>query len=82
MLDDHDAIAATALREALAAAGDNQSRLAHVCGCTQGAIWQMLNKPKPRLSVQYVLKVEAEYDIPRHRLRPDVYPSPATSAAA
>lgn len=70
---DHDEIAAASLRAALTAAG-GQSKLAEVCGCTQGAIWQMLNKPRPRLSVQYVLKVEDALGIPRHMLRPDIYP--------
>lgn len=73
-------IAAAGLAEALAAVDKNQSELARICGCTQGAIWQMLNKPEPRLSVPYVLKVEAALGIPRHRLRPDIYPEPQASA--
>jgi len=76
---DPDQIAAAALRAALAAAGNNQSELARICECTQGAVWQMLNKPKPRLSVAYVLKVESALGIPRHRLRPDIYPEPSSS---
>lgn len=72
-------IAERALTEALALVDDNQSELARICGCTQGAIWQMLNKPRPQLSIPYVLKVEQALGIPRHRLRPDIYPRPQPS---
>ena len=71
---DNDAIAAQGLRLALTALDENQSELARVCGCTQGAVWQMLNKAPPRLSAQYVLKVEAATGISRSMLRPDFYP--------
>ena len=65
-----------ALERAITLAG-GQTALAAICGCTQGAIWQMLNKAEPpQLSVQYVLKVEAALEIPRHELRPDFYPAP------
>lgn len=69
-----DDIAAQALTEALAAVDNNQSELARICGCTQGAVWQMLNRPTPRLSIPYVLRVESALGISRHRLRPDIYP--------
>ncbi len=75
---EHDDIAAASLRAAVTAAG-SQSALADVCGCTQGAVWQMLNKQRPRLSVQYVLKVESALNIPRHMLRPDIYPLAAAA---
>lgn len=78
MTASHVRAAETALRDALNAVEGNQSKLARICGCTQGAVWQMLNKPQPMLSVQYVLKVEAALGIPRHHLRPDVYPDPAS----
>ena len=73
-MQDTDQTAAAALGEALAAVGNNQSELARICGCTQGAIWQMLRRDPPRLSIAYVLKVEAALGISRHRLRPDIYP--------
>lgn len=73
---------AIGLQLALQAVDGNQTKLAEVCGCTQGAVWQMINKAKPRLSVQYVLKVEAALHIPRHLLRPDIYPAPALAADA
>ena len=70
-------------REALVLAVDQaggQTGLAKICGCTQGAVWQMLNKPEPQLSWQFVLKVEAALGISRHDLRPDVYPRAACAA--
>lgn len=72
-MDNKDEIAAASLKAALNAAG-SQTALARICGCTQGAVWQMLNKEVPRLSIPYVLKVEAALGIPRHMLRPDIYP--------
>lgn len=65
---------AQALIEAVKRAG-SQGKLATICGCTQGAIWQMLNKAEPMLSPQYVLAVEGATGVPRERLRPDLYPS-------
>lgn len=62
-----------ALRTAIEVAG-GQSALARICECTQGAVWQMANKPEPRLSAQFVLAVEAETGVPRWELRPDIYP--------
>lgn len=73
---DYSEIWAKGLSLALAAVDNNQSELARICGCTQGAVWQMINKPTPALSVKYVLKVEAALHIPRHVLRPDFYPPP------
>lgn len=67
---------ALGLELALRAVKGNQSKLAEICGCTQGAIWQMKNKPQPALSVKFVLRVEAALGIPRHLLRPDFYPAP------
>lgn len=71
-------------RQALEAAikmANGQTALARICGCTQGAVWQMLNKPDPMLSVQYALKVEAALGIPCHLLRPDIYPAPAVTSS-
>lgn len=70
------------LRLALAAVDNSQTRLAKICGCTQGAVWQMLNRPEPGLSPKYVLKVEAALNIPRHLLRPDYYPPAPVLASA
>lgn len=65
-----------ALRQAVKKAG-GQTALAVICGCTQGAIWQMLNRAEPRLSHRYVLIVERTLGISRYVLRPDIYPAPA-----
>lgn len=81
-MPDNAQIAEAALRAALAAVDNNQSELARICGCTQGAIWQMLNRPKPCLSYKYVLKVEAATKVPRYLLRPDIYPQPADAVEA
>ena len=70
-----------ALEAAVAKAG-GQTALAAVCGCTQGAIWQMINKAQPAMSVQYVLKVEAALGVSRQHLRPDVYPQAIGDAAS
>lgn len=69
-----------ALKEAIRLAG-SQGKLADICGCTQGAISQMLSKPEPRLSHKYVLVVSAATGVSREALRPDLYP-PADAALA
>lgn len=79
---DNASIASAGFKAAMAAAGNNQSELARICGCTQGAIWQMLNRAEPRLSHKFVLKVEAATGVPRHILRPDIYPAPVDVLAA
>jgi DNA-binding transcriptional regulator YdaS (Cro superfamily) len=76
----------SAFLAALAVAG-SQVRLAEICGCTQGNIWQLKAK-KSSLPGQYVLKVEAATGVSRHQLRPDLYPdnlvplAPDTPSAA
>lgn len=68
MLSPHEALIA-----AIEKAG-GQSGLARICGCTQGAVWQMLNKDDAQLSHKFVLKVEEATGVSRHDLRPDIYP--------
>jgi DNA-binding transcriptional regulator YdaS (Cro superfamily) len=51
----------------------SQSELARICGCTPANIGQLLQK-KRTLPAEYVLKVEAATGVPRHDLRPDLYP--------
>jgi DNA-binding transcriptional regulator YdaS (Cro superfamily) len=67
-----------ALTEAVKVAG-GQTAFARICGCTQGNIWQLLNKGSP-LPAQYVLAVEAATGISRHDLRPDLYPRETAAA--
>lgn len=64
---------------AVEAAG-GQTEFARVCGCTQGNIWQLLQK-KSLLPAQYVLKVESALGVSRHDLRPDLYPRDEAAAA-
>lgn len=70
-----------AFAKAIEIAG-SQTKLAKVCGCTQGNISQLIRAGKP-LPAEYVLKVEAETGISRHDLRPDLYPvaEPAHASA-
>ena len=67
------------LRRAVQKAG-GQTKFAEICECTQGNIWQLLQKGSP-LPAQYVLRVEAALDISRHELRPDLYPVEPARAA-
>ena len=63
---------------AVEAAG-GQTAFAEICGCTQGNIWQLLQKGSP-LPAQYVLRVETALpQFSRHDLRPDLYPREAAA---
>lgn len=55
----------------LKAAGSN-TKLATDLGITQSAVSQW-----PRVPVARVLEIERLYGIPRHKLRPDIYPEAA-----
>lgn len=58
----------------------SQSELARRIGSTQGSVWRWLNgTPVPP---EAVLRIEAEFGIPKERLRPDIYPPAASSPAA
>jgi DNA-binding transcriptional regulator YdaS (Cro superfamily) len=69
------------LQLALDKAG-SQVRLAEICGVKRPTVWGWLQTKSPRLPAEYVLKVEAELGISRHKLRPDIYPADPESAAA
>jgi DNA-binding transcriptional regulator YdaS (Cro superfamily) len=62
-----------ALQDALERAG-SQSELARICEVSQPAVSKWLQSAK-RLPAEYVLTVEAATGIPRHLLRPDIYPA-------
>ncbi|HXI40265.1 MAG TPA: Cro/CI family transcriptional regulator [Bryobacteraceae bacterium] len=62
-----------ALKRAIEAAG-NSDKLASDLGITPQALSQWERVPHLR-----VLKVEQLTGVPRHELRPDLYPAPASS---
>jgi DNA-binding transcriptional regulator YdaS (Cro superfamily) len=72
--------ATTALERAVRAAG-NATRLAEVCGVTPQAVYQWRRK-RGKVPVECVLRVEQFTGVPRHELRPDIYPPPILSLAS
>lgn len=58
---------------AVEAAG-SQTAFAAICGVSQAAVWKWVQSSK-RLPEQHVLAVEAATKVPRHLLRPDIYPA-------
>lgn len=46
-------------------------RIAEVCGIKRHAVWQWTRVP-----AEHVLPVEELLEIPRHLIRPDLYPPP------
>lgn len=63
----------TGLQKALDAAG-SQSRLAEICKLSQPTVWGWLNKGSGTIPAEHVLRIESALGIPRHELRPDIYP--------
>ncbi len=70
----------TALRAAVAAAGDNQSRFAAAIGTSQQMVSYWLKNGRP-LPGEFVLRAEREGFGSRHDLRPDLYPIDEVAAA-
>ena len=70
------------LERAIKIAG-GQAALGRACGVSQGHVWWWLRKSK-RVPAEAVLAVEAATGgaVPRHEIRPDIYPTPDRSAAA
>ena len=68
--------------EAIALAGNSESKLAAAAGCSQVAI----NKAKKakRVSAEMAVRIEQATDgkIPRWRLRPDLWPQPEERVAS
>lgn len=56
-----------------------QKALADLINTTQSQIWYWLEKSKNGAAAGAVLAIEAATGVPRHELRPDIYPAPATS---
>lgn len=69
-----------AFKRALAKADNNQSAFASAVGTSQQRVSYLLKHEKP-CPAELVLKTEQVYGIPRHELRPDIYPEPAQAAA-
>ena len=46
-------------------------RIGEACGINASSVWNWKHVP-----VEHVLTVEQLLNIPRHRIRPDIYPSP------
>ncbi len=63
-----------ALLLAIEKAGGTQSDLARAVPCSITTVWKWVQSSK-RVSEKYVLKVEAVTGVPRHLLRPDIYPA-------
>jgi DNA-binding transcriptional regulator YdaS (Cro superfamily) len=66
-------------QEALAravAAAKGQTGLARALGTTQSNVWEWLNRTPRGLPAELVLKAEAATGVPRHELRPDIFPAP------
>ncbi|MFC3581104.1 transcriptional regulator [Sphingomonas hylomeconis] len=61
-----------AFKQAVALA-PGQIAFANICRCTQGNISQLL-RAGSLLPERFVIKVEAATGVPRHELRPDIYP--------
>lgn len=63
------------LSEIIAAAG-GVPKLAAIAGCSHQAVYRWRQVPAER-----VIRVAAALDIPRERIRPDIYPPDDRSAA-
>jgi DNA-binding transcriptional regulator YdaS (Cro superfamily) len=65
-----------AAKDRAVAAVGGVTRLAEKIGVTRSAVSQW-----PRVPVERVLDVERVTGVPRHELRPDIYPAPEGQAA-
>lgn len=63
-----------ALTRAITVIG-SQAALGRLCGKSTGHVWWWLHKSK-RVPAEFVLRIEAATGVPRHELRPDVFPPP------
>lgn len=61
------------LHRAVEAAG-SQTELARRIGVTQMHVWNWLNRSKGKVPGEYVIAIEKATGVPRHELRPDIYP--------
>jgi len=62
------------LEQILEAVG-SQAALARMLGVRQSNVWNWINRENSRgIPPQFVIKIEMETGIPRHEIRPDVFP--------
>lgn len=71
----------SALAKAIEIKG-SQAALAESIGATQQLVSYWLKKSKNGVSAEFVLPIERETGVPRHKIRPDIYPPPALSLEA
>lgn len=67
-----------AVARAVEAAG-GQLPLAKAIGASQSTVWEWLKRSPRGVNAEWVLRVEAASGVPRHLLRPDLYPPPAVA---
>jgi DNA-binding transcriptional regulator YdaS (Cro superfamily) len=69
------------LLEAAIALHGSEAKLGAACGVSQGTIWKA--KQAGRVTAELAVAIERATDgaIPRHRLRPDLWPEPLKGAA-
>lgn len=68
-----------ALSRAIDLAG-GQKPLATRIGTTQSQVWYWLNRSKKGVPAEFAERVEEVTGIPRHQLRPDIFPAPEVAA--
>lgn len=74
-----DILKQASLQHAVAKAG-GQLPLARRIGTTQSQVWYWLKRAKGGVPGPFVLKIEQTTGVPRHELRPDIYPPPEAAA--
>jgi DNA-binding transcriptional regulator YdaS (Cro superfamily) len=62
-------------------AAGGQKPLADKIGTTQSQIWYWLERSKKGVPAEFVLRIEGATGVPRHELRPDLYPRPTKPKA-
>lgn len=63
-----------ALKRALAAVDQNQSEFARRVGCSQQIVSYWMRK-RVSIAPEYAIAAERATGVPRHELRPDLYPA-------
>ncbi|WP_454000793.1 YdaS family helix-turn-helix protein [Afipia felis] len=65
-----------ALKRACEVAG-GQKPLADRIRTTQSQVWYWLEKSKKGVPAEFCVAIERETGVPRHELRPDIFPVPS-----